>query len=221
MSKKFITFVLVFLIFLFSLAFSQDSPKPRVAIITYIKGNVYVKKLTSELWLPAKVKMELTSGDKVWVQQNSQAILQFSDKSTLKLGSNTQLDILNLDYEKDTKKEISIFKLLIGKIWATVERLLSQGERIEIQTPTAVAGVRGTEWIQEVSEDGTTKIWTLRGIVFLTAKDKTIEVKEGFQSVVKPDEPPSEPSEIKEIERFDEEEKKEEKKETTPESEKV
>ncbi|PNV79185.1 MAG: hypothetical protein C0196_06590 [Dictyoglomus turgidum] len=225
MSKKFITFVLVFLIFLFSLAFSQDSPKPRVAIITFIKGNVYVKKVTSELWLPAKVKMELTSGDKVWVQQNSQAILQFSDKSTLKLGSNTQLDILNLDYEKDTKKEISIFKLLIGKIWATVERLLSQGERIEIQTPTAVAGVRGTEWIQEVSEDGTTKIWTLRGIVFLTAKDKTIEVKEGFQSVVKPDEPPSEPSEIKEIERFDEEgkkeEKKEEKKETTPESEKV
>ncbi len=220
MSKKFITFVLIFLIFLISFAFSQDSPKPRVAIITYIKGNVYVKKITSELWLPAKVKMELVSGDKVWVQQNSQAVLQFSDKSTLKLGANTQLDILNLDYDKDTKKEVSIFKLLIGKIWATVEKLLSQGERVEIQTPTAVAGVRGTEWIQEVLEDGTTKIWTLKGVVLLTAKERTVEVKEGFQSIVKPDEPPAEPSEIKEIERFDEEEKKEEKKDTTPESEK-
>ncbi|ACI19327.1 FecR family protein [Dictyoglomus thermophilum] len=213
MIKKILIFILIFFSILPTLAFSQDSSKTRVAIITYIKGNVYVKKLKSELWIPAKVKMELASGDKVWVHQNSQAILQFSDRSTLKLGSNTQLDILNLDYDKDTKKEVSIFKLLIGKIWATIDRLLSQGERVEVQTPTAVAGVRGTEWIQEVLEDGTTKIWTLRGVVLFTAKDKTIEVKEGFKSIVKPGESPEEPSKITEIEKFDEEEKKEEKRE--------
>lgn len=213
MLKKFL-FILIILILVFSLSFAQDTNK-RAAVITYLKGNVYVKRTISELWIPAKLKMELSSGDKVWVQQNSQAILQFSDKSTLKLGPNTQLDILRLDYEQDSKKEVSIFKLLIGKIWATVEKILSQGERVEIQTPTAIAGVRGTEWIQEVLEDGTTKIWTLKGVVLFSAQDRTIEVKEGFQSSVKPGQPPEEPSEIKEIEKFDDETPKEkEKKET-------
>lgn len=217
MIKKSLLLLCILMILLSSSIFAQNIPKQRVAIITYLKGNVYVKKFNAELWIPAKLKMELVSGDKVWVQQNSQAILQFSDKSTLKLGANTQLDILRLDYEEESKKEVSIFKLLIGKIWATVERLLSQGEKVEVQTPTAIAGVRGTEWIQEVLEDGTTKIWALKGVVLFTSKDKTVEVKEGFQSIVRPGEPPEEPSVIKEIEKFDEEtleEKKEEKKES-------
>lgn len=218
MLRKLLIILFVLLISFSSFSFAQESIRQRVAIITYLKGNVYVKRATSELWIPAKLKMELSSGDKVWVQQNSQAILQFSDKSTLKLGSNTQLDILRLDYEQESKKEVSIFKLLIGKIWATVERILSQGEKVEIQTPTAIAGVRGTEWIQEVLEDGTTKIWTLKGIVFLSSQDKTVEVKEGFQSLVKPGQTPEEPSVIKEIYKFDEETPKEkeekEKKET-------
>ncbi|MFN3698992.1 MAG: FecR domain-containing protein, partial [Dictyoglomus sp.] len=202
MIKKFLLLLCILMILLSSSIFAQNIPKQRVAIITYLKGNVYVKKFNAELWIPAKLKMELVSGDKVWVQQNSQAILQFSDKSTLKLGANTQLDILRLDYEEESKKEVSIFKLLIGKIWATVERLLSQGEKVEVQTPTAIAGVRGTEWIQEVLEDGTTKIWALKGVVLFTSKDKTVEVKEGFQSIVRPGEPPEEPSVIKEIEKL-------------------
>jgi hypothetical protein len=183
MFKKLFIFLLLLMILIVPI-FAQTTK--RVAIITYLKGNVYVKKAESELWLPAKLKMELSSGDKIWVQQNSQAILEFSDRSTLKLASNTQLDILKLDRDKDTQKDVSIFKLLLGKVWATVEKILSAGERVEIQTPTAVAGVRGTEWIQQVSEDGTTVVKTLKGVVSFSAKGVTVEVKEGFQSIAKP-----------------------------------
>uniref|UniRef100_A0A7C3MJ39 FecR protein domain-containing protein n=1 Tax=Dictyoglomus thermophilum TaxID=14 RepID=A0A7C3MJ39_DICTH len=209
MFKKLFVFLLVLLILIVPI-FAQATK--RVAIITYLKGNVYVKKAESELWIPAKLKMELSSGDKIWVQQNSQAILEFSDRSTLKLASNTQLDILRLDRDKDTQKEVSIFKLLLGKVWATVEKILSIGERVEIHTPTAVAGVRGTEWIQQVSEDGTTVVKTLKGVVSFSAKGVTVDVKEGFQSIVKPENPPENPTPITEIEKFDEEEKPKEEK---------
>jgi hypothetical protein len=213
MFKKLFIFLLLLMILIVPI-FAQTTK--RVAIITYLKGNVYVKKAESELWLPAKLKMELSSGDKIWVQQNSQAILEFSDRSTLKLASNTQLDILKLDRDKDTQKDVSIFKLLLGKVWATVEKILSAGERVEIQTPTAVAGVRGTEWIQQVSEDGTTVVKTLKGVVSFSAKDVTVEVKEGFQSIARPENPPEKPTPITEIEKFDEEEKPKEEKPTPP-----
>ncbi len=209
MFKKLFIFLLILMILIVPI-FAQTTK--RVAKITYLKGNVYVKKAESELWLPAKLKMELSSGDKIWVQQNSQAILEFSDRSTLKLASNTQLDILKLDRDKDTQKDVSIFKLLLGKVWATVEKILSAGERVEIQTPTAVAGVRGTEWIQQVSEDGTTVVKTLKGVVSFSAKDVTVEVKEGFQSIAKPENPPEKPTPITETEKFDEEEEPKEEK---------
>jgi len=209
MFKKLFIFLLILMILIVPI-FAQTTK--RVARITYLKGNVYVKKAESELWLPAKLKMELSSGDKIWVQQNSQAILEFSDRSTLKLASNTQLDILKLDRDKDTQKDVSIFKLLLGKVWATVEKILSAGERVEIQTPTAVAGVRGTEWIQQVSEDGTTVVKTLKGVVSFSAKDVTVEVKEGFQSIAKPENPPEKPTPITETEKFDEEEEPKEEK---------
>ena len=209
MFKKLFIFLLLLMILIVPI-FAQTTK--RVARITYLKGNVYVKKAESELWLPAKLKMELSSGDKIWVQQNSQAILEFSDRSTLKLASNTQLDILKLDRDKDTQKDVSIFKLLLGKVWATVEKILSAGERVEIQTPTAVAGVRGTEWIQQVSEDGTTVVKTLKGVVSFSAKDVTVEVKEGFQSIAKPENPPEKPTPITETEKFDEEEEPKEEK---------
>jgi len=182
-----------------------QTQKERVAVITYMKGNVYIRKANSEVWIVAKTNMGLSSGDKIWVQQNSQATLVFSDKSTLKLAANTQLDILKLDYDKETQKEVSIFKLLLGKVWATVEKLLSQGEKIEVQTPTAIAGVRGTEWIQEVSEDGTTRVRTLKGIVSLSAQEIAVDVPEGMQSIVKPGNPPEAPSPAPSEEKFEEE----------------
>ncbi|HPU44148.1 MAG TPA: FecR family protein [Dictyoglomaceae bacterium] len=202
------TSCLIFFLLIFAMLISPivaQTQKERVAVITYIKGNVCVKKANSEIWILAKTNMGLSSGDKIWVQQNSQATLVFSDKSTLKLAANTQLDILKLDYDKETQKEISIFKLLLGKVWATVERLLSQGEKIEVQTPTAIAGVRGTEWIQEVLEDGTTRVRTLKGVVSLSAQEIAVDVPEGMQSIVKPGNPPEAPSPAPSEEKFEEE----------------
>ncbi|HOP95302.1 MAG TPA: FecR family protein [Dictyoglomaceae bacterium] len=202
------TSCLIFFLLIFSMLISPiiaQTQKERVAVITYMKGNVYIRKANSEVWIVAKTNMGLSSGDKIWVQQNSQATLVFSDKSTLKLAANTQLDILKLDYDKETQKEVSIFKLLLGKVWATVEKLLSQGEKIEVQTPTAIAGVRGTEWIQEVSEDGTTRVRTLKGIVSLSAQEIAVDVPEGMQSIVKPGNPPEAPSPAPSEEKFEEE----------------
>lgn len=181
--KKYLIFLFLFL-FIFSTSWAQTQEK-RTAVITSLKGNVFVRRAGSEIFTPAKLNMALYQGDRIWVQANSYAVLTFSDKSTLKLSANTQLDIIELSKEQD--KEKSIFKLWIGKIWATVERILKPGEKVEIQTPTAVAGVRGTSWVMNVLEDGTTFVNSLSGIVSLIAGGIEKSLKEGIQTVINPD----------------------------------
>ncbi|PMQ00941.1 MAG: hypothetical protein CBR30_08520 [Dictyoglomus sp. NZ13-RE01] len=178
-------FLLIFLLlFLFSISFAETQDK-RYAVITMIKGNVYVKRAGSEVFQKAKLNMPLYPGDRIWVQENSSATITFSDKSTLKLTANTQLDIIQLD--KTDEKETSIFKLWIGKVWATVEKLLKSGDRVEIQTPTAVAGVRGTEFVIGVNEDGSTFLNTFAGVVYLAVGGIEKFINEGFKVDIKPD----------------------------------
>lgn len=181
--KRYLVFLLLFL-FILNISFAQTQDK-RSATITSLKGSVFVRRAGSEIFTPAKLNMALYAGDRIWVQANSYAVLTFADKSTLKLTANTQLDIVELS--KDGEKETSIFKLWIGKIWATVERLLNPGERVEIQTPTAVAGVRGTSWVMNVLEDGTTFVNSLSGVVSLLAGGIEKSLKEGIQTIINPD----------------------------------
>ncbi|MCX7845590.1 MAG: FecR family protein, partial [Dictyoglomaceae bacterium] len=181
--KRYLVFLFLFL-FILSISWAQTQEK-RTAIITSLKGIVYVKRAGSEIFTPAKLNMALYSGDRIWVQANSYAVLTFSDKSTLKLSANTQLDIIELSKEED--KEKSIFKLWIGKVWATIERILKPGEKVEIQSPTAVAGVRGTSWVMDVREDGITFVNSLSGIVSLIAGGIEKSLKEGFKTVINPD----------------------------------
>jgi len=182
MKRIFVSFFIILL--LFNISWAQTQQK-RSATITTLKGNVYVRKAGSEIFKPAVLNMALFAGDRVWVQANSYAVLTFADKSTLRLSANTQLDIVDLS--KDEEKEISIFKIFIGKVWATVEKILKPGDRVEIQTPTAVAGVRGTSWVTNVLEDGTTYVNGLSGIVLLVAGGIEKTISEGFQVVVNPD----------------------------------
>ncbi len=182
--KRYLVFFLLFL-FILNISWAQTQER-RSATLTSLRGKVFVKRAGSEIFASAKLNMALFSGDRVWVQDNSYAIITFSDKSTLRLSANTQLDIVELSKEED--KEKSIFKLWLGKLWATVERIIKPGERVEVQTPTAVAGVRGTSWVINVSEDGLTTVNTLSGIVSLIAGGIEKSIGEGIQVIVNPDE---------------------------------
>lgn len=178
MRRNFILLFIIFLFLLFSL-FPLYSQSKAYAVITSLKGNVFVKREKNEIFIPAKLNMILYEGDRLWVRENSFAILTFSDRSILRIFPNSQVDIVKL--LKDKGKESSIFRLLIGKLWMTVERMLNIGERIEIQTSMVVAGIRGTSWVVEVKEDGRTIISILEGIV--TIKVSKIEYKKEEEKI--------------------------------------
>lgn len=74
-------------------------------------------------------------------------------------------------------------KLTTGKITAHVEKL-SSGQRFEIETPTAIAGVRGTTFLVDVAPSGESLICVGSGQVVVDAGDASLSLDGGVMVAV-------------------------------------
>ncbi|MGC9064013.1 MAG: FecR domain-containing protein, partial [bacterium] len=100
------------------------------------------------------------------------ARLKFSDGSIVEVGQDTNVNM----YDNYLFLTIGIIKSYITKLFPN----------FEVRTPTAIAGVRGTEFTVEVLSDQTTIVSVYEGIVEVTTKERTIKLKKGETTIVKP-----------------------------------
>ncbi len=84
-----------------------------------------------------------------------------------------------------------------GRARLKLRRFTNPESRLEIQTPSGVSGVRGTEFGINVQPDGKTSVAVLDGRVDSSAQSKTVEINRGFQSFTMQGEPPSDPTPLK------------------------
>jgi hypothetical protein len=81
------------------------------------------------------------------------------------LASNTLFKIDLASFPEEATRKFSA-RLFIGKMWARViSRFGGARGTFNAQTPTAVAGVRGTVYNLEVAKDTSTSIWVYEGKV--------------------------------------------------------
>ena len=90
---------------------AQDDPPSRIARLSYIYGSVSFRPGDVDDWYPAFVNRPLTTGDHVYVDFAGTGELEFG-AGTLRLGSKTTMDILNLD-DGNTQLRLSEGTLLI------------------------------------------------------------------------------------------------------------
>jgi hypothetical protein len=85
------------------------------------------------------------------------------DGSILSLGANTQLKVV----QHDAAAQQTTLEMLFGKLRNQVVKLTQPNSKYEVKTPTAVAGVIGTDFVLIVTPDKTTVI-VFSGIVQVT-----------------------------------------------------
>src|SRR5947207_3072875 len=107
-----------------------------------VQGDVSVERGGA---VPAAVGMELALGERVRTGGDGRAKILFEDGTVLNLGEETRLKLTKFLYSP-TGDRVGVLELLRGAIRTWVTRLRSTKSRFEIQTPTAVAGVRGTHY---------------------------------------------------------------------------
>jgi hypothetical protein len=156
-------------------------------ILSIAQGEILVKKAGTTDWVQTEVKMILRSGDAIKTGADATALIIFFDGSTIELKANTQIEIAELI---KGKAKIIRLKQEIGDTISKVEKLADPAARYEIETPAAVAGVRGSSMLVSVALDGTTTVQNLEGQISVTSNSVEIKIPEGGTGTVKPGESP-------------------------------
>jgi hypothetical protein len=93
------------------------------------------------------------AGDTVRTGPDGRLQISFVDDSTVNLGANARMEITQYMVDGDRSRMASL-RLVAGRMRAKVSRRLSGANDYKFFTPTAVAGVRGTEVVVDVRPRG-------------------------------------------------------------------
>src|SRR3989304_1918045 len=185
-------FLLLFLIFLPSLAQSQTA----VGKFTFVQGRVDILRQPAPRAMPVKMGDAVFVGDIIRAKSGSKAEITFKDGNIVRVAPNTRVEIS--EYMFDEAKGKGILKLSRGKVQAIIQekiakRIATFGEanRFEIHTPTAILGVRGTNFIPSYHRNSS-NVLVLEGAVFaysLKYPDLVVTVNAGYITTIPPDQP--------------------------------
>ncbi|MBI5358481.1 FecR domain-containing protein [Candidatus Amesbacteria bacterium] len=122
---------------------SLPSPAPEVYIATAVlasaTGDVQVQR--NQIWSKANGEEKVSKDDVVKTGDNSNATILFGSGSLIRVDANSQIALT--DYAKDGESWIIKINQIVGRTWNRVQKLVGSSV-YEVNTPTAVATVRGT-----------------------------------------------------------------------------
>jgi hypothetical protein len=112
-----------------------------------VKGSVKVISGKDKSTATAKVGSKVFSGDTVVTEKDSRAKIVMADRNVLQLSPDTKFEITNYKTSEVESERTAQLALMQGKVRAQVEQKYGEKNKFEMRTPTAVAGVRGTQYV--------------------------------------------------------------------------
>ncbi len=155
-------FLTLLLIILPALAWSQTAPSAQIAFA----DDEYALEITDAAGQSrqAFIGDEILAGDTLKTGLSSAEIKLVPNGSIIKVAVNTIFKLENLAAAPGAGSDTNEFALLGGKI-RTVAARTAAGNKYRIRTPTAVCGVRGTDFSLSVVEGVKDAVFVKRGSV--------------------------------------------------------
>ncbi len=164
-----------------TLAFASRSSAAEVpaggVIILEFGGVAEVLPAGKGLWVSARTNQMLLPGDRFRTLTNSRALLRLSDRSQIRVGPQSEFEIL-----PEPKPGV------LHKLWRGVIYFFHREKPgdYHIDSSTASAAVRGTEFVMRVDEDGRTTVTVLDGEVTLGNAVAQTDLRTGQEGVAIP-----------------------------------
>ena len=168
---------------------------PVDGIVTFVKGDASIKLKNAQEWKTLQLNDTITQGDRIRTGAASAIEITFENDFSIFLRPGTTLEITAARKKSAVYLLYKLF-LDIGKTISKIKKSTGKETRFEIQTPSAVAAARGTEFRAGVDADITTRLEVLDGKVNVQAASKEVEVKAGEGTAVKKDMPPAIPKKL-------------------------
>jgi len=142
-----------------------------LATVQRAAGDVLIFAGGSEPSHEAKPKDELFASDRVEVRKKSKVMLEFSGGILLLLKENS---VLTLKEPEEKRRAVALRK---GDLIANIKQALSPGSSFEVETPNALAIVRGTVYEVEVVSDTEVRLWGYEGEVEVQVEEEMLSLE--------------------------------------------
>jgi ferric-dicitrate binding protein FerR (iron transport regulator) len=170
---------------------TDDDQSNAITILSITEGSVFVMRPGETGWISGEAGMILEEDYKIKTGGGGYASITFFEGSTIELEEGTEIFLSELGID-DSATRITIEQGL-GKTISRVKKLVDPASSYEVETPAAVAAVRGTTLSVSVSSDGMTVVANIDGLVSVTAQGVEVILPEGTISTVEPGQPPAPP----------------------------
>ncbi|SFS59404.1 FecR family protein [Paenibacillus sp. BC26] len=139
----------------------------RVAIVDSMKGSVTVLKSGGAKPFAAFKNMSLNEGDQIATSKDGSVVLQLAsddaDKDSVTIGPSSQVTFTKLKESSGTKTKMSVWA---GSLWVKVKSVSNANDQFEVETPTSIMGVRGTQFYVGVNpRTGLTSVFLAAGVI--------------------------------------------------------
>lgn len=153
-----------------------ESVKNSIGIVVVASGATMVMRQGKSY--QAKIGFKVYEKDYLETGADGKIKIKFKDDNVINLVPNSKLTIEELQFDPAKENKKTILNLIYGKVRSSVKQSYNGESYYEVKTKTAVAGVRGTDFVVSYSEDDKleAKVETISGKVELSDVKKKRKV---------------------------------------------
>ncbi|MDD2829471.1 MAG: FecR family protein [Sulfuricurvum sp.] len=134
-----------------------------VAKITSLTGTALIERDTKNL--PAALGNDLESKDTIATSENSKAQLTFKDNTIITVGKKSRFSIEEYLYDSSDSSNAK-FNILSGTVRTMSGKIGKIApEKFAVKTKTATIGIRGTDFVIHVGDEGEISAYCLQGAI--------------------------------------------------------
>ena len=160
--------------------------------VVFAKGDVSCRERVGGPWKPLRQSDVIRQGSVIKTGHESSVEIAFDDGTAFTQRPDTTME-LNSSEVTISNHVLQKLVVSIGSVFMKVRSSTGRSSRIEIQTPSATALVRGTDFRVSTGTEATTTAEVQNGIVAVTAMQQTVALNKGEGTLVKQGEPPAQP----------------------------
>ena len=150
----------------------EESPEAEsiATILESIQGSVDILRVDEKEWTKAEQGQDINEGDKIKTVEDSTVDIAFASGAMAILENNSEMIVKTAvsDYDNDRYK--TRLNLLLGKVLVNVGKVEKESVDFKVETPVAVAAVRGTEFVVDATSKDATSVAAFSGSVKVKKK---------------------------------------------------
>jgi Flp pilus assembly protein TadD len=132
----------------------------RAAEILSVQGKAEYRINETANWTSANSQQPLYGGNWIRTGELSRLAVMFVDETQVRLNQNTVLEVKQVNPPGNFGQ--SVLRVLLGRMWARTKAIPAN---LAINTPSATAGIRGTDWDIDVEDNGRSTLAVYSGQV--------------------------------------------------------